>query len=158
MNKNKWRGKPLRDRFEDKVDRSGGPDACHPWKAFVDPRGRGAITIDKKSVPAYRVAFFLHYGSWPTGSCCHSCDNPLCCNPLHLFNGTPADNSADMVKKQRQARGENGGMTILTTQQVKDIRANYALCRVTQLELSKRFGVARRTISAITTGKNWKHV
>jgi len=31
----------------------------------------------------------------------HRCDNPPCCRPDHLFLGTPADNTADMIAKGR---------------------------------------------------------
>ncbi len=51
------------------------------------------------------------------------------------------------------ARGERHGMAKLTEQNVRDIRANYALCRVTQAELAARFGVAQTHVSAIVRGK-----
>ena len=36
---------------------------------------------------------------------CHSCDNPSCCNPKHLFLGTAIDNVIDRNKKHRQSHG-----------------------------------------------------
>ncbi|WP_428999621.1 hypothetical protein [Stenotrophomonas maltophilia] len=38
---------------------------------------------------------------------CHSCDNPGCCNPGHLFLGTQAQNLADMRAKGRHCHGDN---------------------------------------------------
>lgn len=38
---------------------------------------------------------------------CHTCDNPPCCNPTHLFEGTDADNMADRNAKGRARGGSN---------------------------------------------------
>lgn len=54
---------------------------------------------------AHRAAWVLYRGAVPAGMCvCHRCDDPRCVRPSHLFPGTKADNSADMVRKGRQAR------------------------------------------------------
>ncbi len=34
---------------------------------------------------------------------CHSCDNPTCINPGHVWNGSNSDNQRDMIAKGRQA-------------------------------------------------------
>lgn len=52
----------------------------------------------------HRVAWELTYGPIPDGMLvCHSCDNPPCCNPRHLFLGEPIDNTIDMISKGRGA-------------------------------------------------------
>ena len=93
-------------RFEEKVDRSGGPEACHLWTAGTSGNGYGAFKRDGRAQPAHRVAYDQMIGPIPTGMhVCHRCDVPLCVNPVHLFLGTDADNVADKVSKVRQARG-----------------------------------------------------
>lgn len=55
-----------------------------------------------KRVLVHRYAWELTYGPIPDGMLvCHSCDNPPCCEPTHLFLGTPADNMRDKIQKGR---------------------------------------------------------
>lgn len=93
--------------FWAKVDQSAGPDACWPWIGSRFHGGYGAAFHQSRTRNASRVAWiYAHNGHDPVGQhVCHSCDNPPCCNPAHLFFGTPAVNHADMVGKRR-AKGD----------------------------------------------------
>ncbi|ASN73336.1 homing endonuclease [Acinetobacter phage vB_AbaP_B1] len=88
----------------------------------------------------------------------HKCDNPRCINPEHLETGTAQDNSNDMVSRNRQAKGLKHGMTKLTVEQVKYIRANYkAWCPENGAKaLGLKFNVSPTTIRLVHKGLNWK--
>jgi len=100
------------DRFWSRVN-IDTPDKCWNWKPkshFNYGYGAFCIQVEKgkfKQLKAHRVAYFLHYKINPINKCiCHSCDNPACCNPNHLFMGTLADNNKDRTNKYRQSCGK----------------------------------------------------
>lgn len=103
----------VRERFEPRVDRSGGPDACHPWLGARNEHGYGVMTfanLKPRMQKAHRIAWTLAHGEPPPDKPnvlhdCHGGDNPACCNVRHLFCGTQADNIRDCVAKGRQSRG-----------------------------------------------------
>ena len=108
----------------------------------------------------HRVAFGLVYGGEPE-AVCHHCDNPSCCNPLHLFGGTRADNNRDMVAKGRAAwqlgtqnvsAGPEHWAAKFTDGDVVEIRMEYGLGGVTQDDLAVAWGVCQRTINKIVRG------
>jgi len=90
------------ERFWSKVD-VRGRDECWEWQASGS-KGYGRLMMDGVTWGAHRLAFTLVKGRIPDGMCVlHSCDNPPCCNPAHLFIGTHADNMRDMAKKGRSS-------------------------------------------------------
>ncbi len=91
---------PLEIRFWKKVDKSG---ECWIWTGATLDYGYGVIGIaGHRTSVAHRVAYELQIGPIPPGMMVlHHCDNPPCVRGDHLFIGSKADNSADMIKKGR---------------------------------------------------------
>jgi len=147
-------------------------DGCWLWTGTINEWGYGTVGYHRRIVGAHRLAWELKHGSIPKGLfVCHKCDVPACCNPSHLFLGTPKDNSQDSARKGRWTprptdhlhlvkfppKGERNGRAKLTADDVRIIRYAHAHGR-TQKALAERYGVKPVTIQAITSRRNWTHI
>src|SRR5215471_4470820 len=94
-------------RFWSYVVRAGD-DECWVWLGGKSSQGYARVWFNGRGCLCSRVVWILTYGVIPDSRLfvCHSCDNPLCCNPMHLFLGTPLDNMRDAVAKGRVCSGE----------------------------------------------------
>ena len=145
------------ERFWSKVDRSGDPNSCWPWIAGCDGKGYGAFKEAGRQEIASRFAYKLVVGPVPAGLwVLHSCDNPPCVNPAHLFLGTGATNSADRNEKGRQAWGERSGHARLTLEDVRNIRALVA-SGASLASLGRRYRVTTSTAHKAAHGSTWRY-
>lgn len=92
---------PLRERFKARVDRSGGPDACHEWTGARHRQGYGITSAYGQRKSAHHAAWFLAEGYWPK-YLLHSCDNPPCVNRRHLSEGTHLQNMREATERNRR--------------------------------------------------------
>jgi len=175
------------ERFWSKVDRDGPtPDQNNPFYAGLGPcwvwtaglRGSkdyGLFSFKDRPFKASRVAWVIHHGGSILSSdwILHRCDNPKCCNPGHLFRGTPRDNSQDRDKKGRnaprfgdprreltpdqQVRGHKHGRSKLTEERVNLIKERYSIIK-NQRIVAFEFGICQAHVSRIVQGKNWAHI
>lgn len=137
---------------------TGGPDSCWPWTGRAPDR-YGTISLGNQPTPTHRAAYLLCVGEIPDGLfVCHSCDNPLCCNPRHLFLGTHQQNVDDCVAKKRHSHGERHPDALLSEDDVREILAAKGSPRGTGRRLAERFNIAPVTVSAIWARRIWKHV
>lgn len=142
------------------TNQPNGP--CWDWNGTTTQNGYGQLATvvhgKSKSFIAHRLGLELLEGQKPSHiQACHTCDRPVCINPDHLFWGDSKANSDDKVSKNRQARGESSGHSILTEDDVREIRS-CARRGIPRAELSERFGVAKATIENIVRWVTWRHV
>lgn len=151
----------VEQRFWSKVDRSAGQDACWPWKPPKDRKGYGEFHVspERGKVRAHTFAVELTTGEPcpPGNEGCHRCDNPPCCNPLHVYYGTRQQNVDDMLRRRRNQYGSRHSMSLLNEATVLKIRERYAAGETTPA-LAAEFGVSSGCITDIVNGRNWKHV
>lgn len=155
--------------------------ACWPWTGRVDDDGYGVFSLShRKAVRAHRMALALARGAWPTLYVLHSCDNRRCCNPVHLREGTQAENIADMDARGRRgimpiekrargarhglvkrpdlaARGEGAKKSALREADVLSIR-HRAGNGVAKRALAREYGLSPKAIQMIVARRTWAHV
>lgn len=119
---------------------------CWGWKGGTS-NGRAYYRM----TPAYRIMWEEVHGDPGDLFVCHSCDNPMCVNPDHLFLGTQSDNMKDCAKKKRISLNN----AKLSWADVGRIRESL-LFEARYSDLASLYNVDVSQISSIKTERTWR--
>ena len=155
----------IEERFWSRVEKT---DNCWLWRGVVRSNGYGSFAIGQKHIPAHRFVWEMLKGAPGEMHVCHSCDNPICVNPDHLWLGTRFDNMRDAASKGRNGmqrhpekshfgKGEEQTNAKLKEKDVLEIRAA-GTAGDAPSEIAKRYGVTVSNIRLILHGKAWRHL
>lgn len=129
-------------------------DECWPFQGKSLVRGYGVVS-------GLRVARFIckmfHGPVLHSQHACHSCDNPVCCNPAHLWPGTPTQNNRDSMSKGRRPKGSMVPTAKLTEECVRIIR-NMPFEIISYKEVADLLGCNHSTVRRVALYETWQHV
>jgi hypothetical protein len=138
-----------------------GKDDCWEWQKFINKGGYGQFRVGsvkdgtRRNDMTHRISYRLSRGDIPPGLLvCHTCDNPKCVNPNHLFLGTYADNRKDCISKGRHHFGESHGNSVLSESDIIKIRSDHR----SQRAIARDFGINQTTVHSIKNFLTWRHV
>lgn len=147
--------RPLKERFEKYVNKTL---PCWIWEGSKDSHGYGHIKDNKKLKISSRVSWELYRGKIPKNMfVCHTCDNPSCVNPEHLWIGSHTDNMRDSFSKNRMTRhrGEDNCRSKITMKIANKIRKLYSDKNITQRQIANMFKISNQLVSLIIRNESW---
>jgi len=153
------RTRPAEERFWKRVNKDG---ECWEWTAAKSRDGYGNFCLKKpKTMLAHRVSYLWAYGELPANrEVCHTCDNPSCVNPNHLFLATHLENMRDCVNKGRMNRisrkGENNAYNKYSTDTILRIRELAGT--MTLKAIAATVGVSQSLVWQVVNRHAWKHL
>lgn len=132
-----------------------GSNECWEWQGWRSPQGYGRFTLDGKQIPASRAAAILAGMDVRDGlDVCHTCDNPPCVNPAHLYVGTRRRNLQDMADRGRHPKrglGESDWSAKYSDAAVEDWKTSHARGESFK-SIARRYGAHPTTISRTVRG------
>jgi hypothetical protein len=146
--------RPLAEKLDAQVDRSGGPDACWPWHGGHHKEGYGVVhyRVDgvRRTTTASRAAYAIEHGGMPPADqfVCHRCDNPPCCNPKHLYLGTQTDNMRDRIE---HGAGYHRSFTGISVEVQEAVLREYrsGVRGLGQHAIAAKYGISRRQVQRL---------
>lgn len=150
-----------RERFFDKVA-VGAHDECWEWGASLHKDGYGRVGLGGDVLLAHRVSYAIEHEDPDGDLVLHTCDNPPCVNPAHLYLGDQSDNNRDAWDRGRRTMsdqtGSNNHATKLDEETVREIKSRYESEDISQAKIGEEYGVSQSTVSLIVLGETWGHV
>jgi hypothetical protein len=133
-----------------------GYNECWEWQGAKSASGHGRVMAEGKIWYTHRLAYEFSKGTLPAWSfdaeVQHSCNNPACCNPLHLWLGTRKDNMKTAGEQGKLSRkGCANGNSKLSDEAIKAIRSDPRTSRV----IGADYGISHRQVLNIRNGINW---
>jgi hypothetical protein len=130
---------------------------CWVWNKGKSNSGYSKMTFKNRTMCGSRVSFMVFKGKISKNKVvCHTCDNPPCVNPDHLFLGTIRDNRTDCVVKNRHAKGSKIGISKLKEKDIPIIKKMY-YNNLSQREIALLFNTSQTTISRVLLKQTWSH-
>jgi len=140
------------DRFWMKVEKG---ESCWLWTGSTDRDGYGCSVPKGLGKRAHRASWTLTHGEIPKGmQVLHTCDNPPCVNPDHLFLGTHKINMWDKSRKGRSGKKPKR----LTPKEVREIRTAYAEGDTSYAKLSGAYQVDKGTVMNCVRRNTYKNI
>lgn len=125
---------------------------CWLWEG-CNVEGRGQIVIGGATHYVPRIVWEIFFGDPGHMLVCHTCDNPACVNPRHLFLGTSSDNQMDCTKKGRKKAKMTPAMVVAVRAECipHDREKGFSA-------LARKYGVNPGAVWNAFYKRRWKHV
>lgn len=140
---------------EEPLATSSPTEGCWDWRGGLTDSGYGVFWMGSKPIRAHRMSYQIYHGSLRDDlMVLHSCDRPICCQPVHLSQGNCVQNAREMVERGRAMEGMKSSAAKLTDEQVLWIRSS----TLSHDAMANLLGVNQSTVTRICQGKTWKHL
>lgn len=153
--------KLIDERFWGYTDKKS-KNECWNWTGYIETNGYGRFAFNYKGrrykVGAHRLSYIINNNKIPGKLCvCHTCDNPKCVNPDHLFLATQYENMHDMIDKNRKRVGVQCSHANFNQKQIDNIRDQHQRGQSIR-SIARKYQVYHSTISRIVNYQTYKEI